>query len=263
MKLTNIVKLDHVEVTVPDPVEVSEFYQRVFGLIETERTKDYIWVSSQSQDKTTSSVGEIKLKKGNHVSFDSIAFASNEESKMIETPSNHQIKLCSETEEFERGKSKAPFNIVKLQHVTFKDPNPTKIQNFYREALGLSLSDQLGERFYWLRHNHEHHSVGVSHAKTPGVHHIAYELKDWGEVKNLCDHFRAEGVPVEFGPGRHGPGNNIFIYVVGPAGIRFEFFTELAEIYDPNHEPKDWAGGRTKNANTWGPQPPASFMNED
>lgn len=259
------IALDHVEITVPEPDKASEYYQRVFGLKEMGTTGDSICLSCQPNNSTISSAGELIVREG-PASFKKIAFSSEDKSKLdtIQTPSNHEFEICYPTERVDRGQVKTPFSITKLGHVTFKDPNPTQLQEFYRNNLGFKLSDRLGERFYWLRFNQEHHNVGVSFARNPGAHHIAYELENWEAVKNLCDHFLSQDVQVEFGPGRHGPGNNIFIYVLDPYGIRFEFFTELAFIENEmTHEPKDWVGGRLKNANTWGPKPPESFINEE
>ena len=50
------------------------------------------------------------------------------------------------------------------------------------------------------------------------VNHYAYDLADWGELKKTCDHLWKNDVPIIFGPGRHGPGHNIFIYIPDPAG---------------------------------------------
>jgi hypothetical protein len=42
----------------------------------------------------------------------------------------------------------------------------------------------------------------------------------------LLDH----GYPVEWGLGRHGPGNNVFSYFVDPDGFAVEYTTEMAQI---------------------------------
>jgi catechol 2,3-dioxygenase len=61
------------------------------------------------------------------------------------------------------------------------------------------------------------------------------------------------GYPPVWGPGRHGPGNNVFGYFVGPHGGVIEYTAEVAEV-DEDYKvgtPDDWKWppGRTDH---WG-----------
>jgi len=40
------------------------------------------------------------------------------------------------------------------------------------------------------------------------------------------------GYPIEWGPGRHGPGNNVFAYFCGPDELPIEYTAEVLQIDD-------------------------------
>ena len=53
---------------------------------------------------------------------------------------------------------------------------------------------------------------------------------------------REAGYPVVWGPGRHGPGNNVFGYFIGPHGGVVEYTAEVSEVGDDYKVggPQDW-----------------------
>jgi len=53
---------------------------------------------------------------------------------------------------------------------------------------------------------------------------------------------RDAGYVIEWGPGRHGPGNNAFNYFVGPDGVVIEYTAEVQQIDDSYLAggPEDW-----------------------
>lgn len=50
------------------------------------------------------------------------------------------------------------------------------------------------------------------------LHHIAFELRDWGAVKEACDTLGARRIPLIWGPGRHTVGHNVHICRLDPDG---------------------------------------------
>jgi catechol-2,3-dioxygenase len=156
---------------------------------------------------------------------------------------------------------------VKLGHVaSFTSDLPT-IQRYYQEVLGFRWSDTLGDFFVFLRCGPDHHAVNFMESqRRTGLHHIAYEARDITHLKMLLDHLASRGHRLEWGPGRHGAGHNIFTYHRDPDGNLVELFTELDLIFDettPHFEPRPWheefpQGPRVWEpsevaANSWGP----------
>jgi catechol 2,3-dioxygenase-like lactoylglutathione lyase family enzyme len=152
----------------------------------------------------------------------------------------------------------------RLGHVNLKVPDATSAATFYQEVLGLRLSEQVGELLYFLRATSEHHNFGFrSGAERPDIHHIAFEIAGWESFRIICDHLADHGYTVEYGPGRHGPGNNLFVYVVEPtSGLRFELYSDMAHIHDDEtYTPPRWESlERARSINRWGPGPPESYL---
>jgi catechol 2,3-dioxygenase-like lactoylglutathione lyase family enzyme len=167
----------------------------------------------------------------------------------------------------ERRAAEPPFDPLRprrLGHVNLKEPDPPAAARFYQDVLGLRLSEQIGDGLYFLRIATEHHNVGLRGGARGELHHLGLEVAGWQVYQPVLDRLSELGYAVEYGPGRHRPGNNLFAYLVDPAsGLRVELFADMAHIPDEDaHEPVRWEAGdrMTKTINRWGPTPPASFL---
>lgn len=152
----------------------------------------------------------------------------------------------------------------RLGHINAKTPNPVEAVEFYRRALGMALSEQIGEDFYFLRTHSEHHNVGLRRGSVGSVHHLGFEIAGWQAYQPVLDHLDAVGYKAEYGPGKHRPGASFFTYVRDPSsGLRFELFADMAHI-TTGHDTAAirWQAGdrMTKTINIWGPTPPESFL---
>jgi hypothetical protein len=105
------------------------------------------------------------------------------------------------------------------------------------------------------------------------LHHFAYELRDFADVQPAVDTLMRHGYPLDWGPGRHGPGHNIFTYHRGAAGHIVELFTQLDVMLDEelgHFDPRPWHEDRPQRPkvwepaplvpNRWGPPPPDWFL---
>lgn len=124
---------------------------------------------------------------------------------------------------------------ARLQHLVVASPDPARLASFYSAMLGFWPSDRVvddeGEvRSIWLRSDEEHHSFAIFRADTVGVDHHSYELEDWGGMRDWADYFSANRIELIWGPGRHGPGNNLFIFVRDPDGNKIELSAELERV---------------------------------
>jgi catechol 2,3-dioxygenase len=69
------------------------------------------------------------------------------------------------------------------------------------------------------------------------INHIAFELPHLESVMRGAGRMRDAGYPIEWGPGRHGAGNNVFAYFAGPEEIPLEYTSDVLQIdesYVPN-----------------------------
>lgn len=159
---------------------------------------------------------------------------------------------------------------TKLGHVAAYVHDIPGVQSFYEDVLGFRWSDTIGDFFIFMRCNIDHHSMNfMASEKFSGLHHIAYEMRDFMHIKEMCDHLALKDIRIEWGPGRHGAGHNLFTYHRDPDGNLIELFAEVDLMVDeesgafeprPWHEdrpqkPKFWPMAPT-SANIWGPLNP-------
>jgi catechol 2,3-dioxygenase-like lactoylglutathione lyase family enzyme len=146
--------------------------------------------------------------------------------------------------------------IGRLQHVVVTTLDLAAIQRFYEHTLGFVLSDRVvredGEpTTYFYRSDPEHHSFAAFLSDGVRLDHHALEASDWNAIKDWADHFGAQELPLVWGPGRHGPGNNVFCMVADPDGNRVEVSAELEHM--PLHRPaREWPHTE-RSLNLWGP----------
>ncbi len=148
--------------------------------------------------------------------------------------------------------------VPRLQHVVFasRDLEPTVA--FYTDVIGFTVSDRVldaqGElRSCFLRSDHEHHSLAIFKAPEDRLDHHCYEVRDWNHIKDMADSFAARHVRIQWGPGRHGPGNNLFIFVHDPDGNWVELSAEL-EVVARDRPEQAWPH-QQRTLNLWGPAP--------
>ena len=140
------------------------------------------------------------------------------------------------------------------QHLTLATTDPAAIERFYADALGFLPSDRVVARdgtvnTIFLRSNHEHHTLACFRQDRRGMDHHSYEAGDWSVIKDWCDRMGERHIPVMWGPGRHGPGNNIFIFIEDPDGNWIEISAELEVMYD--RPVKEWKH-EPRTLNSWG-----------
>ena len=143
-----------------------------------------------------------------------------------------------------------------LQHITFATRDIARFQSFYVDGLGFALSDTVVRESdgkvmtVFMRSNHEHHTVGVFYQERTGLDHHSYEAGTWDCLRDWCDRFGDRHIKLDWGPGRHGPGNNLFAFITDPDGNWIEISAELEFVYD--RPAKTWKH-EERTLNLWGP----------
>jgi len=144
----------------------------------------------------------------------------------------------------------------KLGHTAFFTPDIQATVRFYTEILGFRVSDWIGDSFVFMRCNPDHHTVNFLTGPKRGLHHIAFELNDWNHVKQACDLLPDHNLDLIWGPGRHGPGHNIYTYHLNPDGFTIEMFTELDVMSNEENgyfDPRPWHKDRPQRPKVWDP----------
>ncbi len=155
----------------------------------------------------------------------------------------------------------------KFGHITLNVKDLKATERFYCGLLGFRVSDRMADKAMWIRCNPDHHGLALIEAPQAKLHHFALEVFDWGSLRQACDFLLSRNVPILYGPGRHGPGYNLFTYFASPDGNMVEYFCDMLQIWHdekgkPTYEAQVWkAEGRT--INQWGMMPPDGFLPGD
>jgi catechol 2,3-dioxygenase len=147
---------------------------------------------------------------------------------------------------------------ARLQHVVVATTDLPRLVGFYEKELGFVASDHVydgapGEgpvTATFLRSDPEHHSFAAFRAPEVRPDHHCYETNCWNDIRDWADHLATLPVKLWWGPGRHGPGNNLFFMVEDPDGHKVEWSAEL-EVMPRDMAPRAWKH-EERTLNYWG-----------
>ncbi len=150
---------------------------------------------------------------------------------------------------------------LRLSHLLMFTPDIDRSIAFYRDALGLRLSDRSGQAvaFMHARHGSDHHLVAFAGSSAPGWHHSSWDVAHVDDVGRGGEQMRAAGYTEGWGTGRHVLGSNHFHYVRDPWGS----FAEYSAGIDYVPAGHAWPAGDHPAEDSlylWGPQLPAYFI---
>ena len=134
--------------------------------------------------------------------------------------------------------------------------------DFYGNVLGFKVSDWIGDYFVFMRCSPDHHPVNFLKGDAARMHHIAFELANFEQMKTACDILAKKNVDLLWGPVRHGPGHNISIYYRETDNQTIELFTELDRMPDEElgyFEPRPWHRDNPQRPKVWEPGPTSNI----
>ncbi len=146
----------------------------------------------------------------------------------------------------------------RLQHFVCATQRLPGVLEFYR-GLGMVESDRVvddempaGEALtaVFLRSDPEHHSFAAFRAPESRPDHHCYETTGWLDIRDWADRMARLRIPLWWGPGRHGPGNNLFFMIEDPDGHKVEFSAELELM--PRAMPHRTWPHESRTLNLWG-----------
>lgn len=261
--------LHHLQIQSRDPARLAAFYSDVMGM-ESQAIGPHDWLCQGPRRQILFTAGDDKK-----LGF--AAFACRDSAGL------ESIRATAEREDLEVFRSPSPLfdagafavrdpdgnrivfglNIpsaqpeglqAPLQHLTLATENPEALEDFYGRQLGFLASDYVRDSegrvlTCWMRSNHEHHTLAYFRHRRQGIDHHSYEAGDWALIKHWCDRMGARRIPIIWGPGRHGPGNNIFIFIEDPDQNWIEISAELEVVHD--RLPQNWPH-EEHTLNSWG-----------
>jgi len=289
-----VIKPGFYEVRTPDPERLVHYYQDALGLVVTERSGtttylttgiDHHCVIVQPGERDgRAAVGFEVAGSLTDVQRDLKKLGVDAELRSDPQPEIRAALTLPEPEtatlihlyqgQEHSGADGVPIALgirpTKLGHIASYVEDLEGAQSFYTDVLGFRWSDTIGDFFTFLRCNADHHAINLMRSvEKHGLFHVAFEMRDIVHLKDALDHLASRNIRLQWGPGRHGVGHNIFTYHYDPDGNLVELFTEIDIIHDeatgqfqprPWHEhwpqvPQVWGVG-LEAVNKWGPIDP-------
>jgi catechol 2,3-dioxygenase len=149
---------------------------------------------------------------------------------------------------------------VKISHLVLNAADAAADTAFFCDVLGFRLRDQTA-RMNFLGCNADHHSVALVRGGGVSLNHVAFEVPDLDSLMRGSARVRRAGHDIEWGIGRHGPGNNIFAYFCDPDDIAIEYTAQIEQVDDATYRPRTaehWRPPIAGNSDYWGFAAPPS-----
>jgi len=130
---------------------------------------------------------------------------------------------------------------IRLAHAVLNSHDVQATRLFMESVFDFSMSDRT-RIMAFMRCNSDHHSIALGDTDNDALNHIAFLMPDVDSVMRGGGRMRDAGYGIEWGPGRHGPGDNAFNYFVGPFDVVIEYTAEVEQIDDSYEvgQPSDW-----------------------
>lgn len=144
-----------------------------------------------------------------------------------------------------------------LDHITIASSSIMEHARWYCDTLGFRFMAYNGLDhdpsmvvFAVVTTNEKSHDLGmgIDLSDIPGrVHHLAFWVDSREDLLRAADVLIEAGTPIEFGPGRHGIGEQNYLYFREPGGLRIEINTGGYRNYVPDWEPVEWRPSQGSN----------------
>jgi catechol 2,3-dioxygenase-like lactoylglutathione lyase family enzyme len=279
--MIQVKRLAHATITTADMERSLDYYLRVVGLSLVTRDKDRAVLATKVgheaivlengpqggllprlsfQIKPGTDLGELAAKlqqEGVKAERRSGITPGVKDALCFNDNKGTMLEIYSEYEFAPDDKQPIGIMPVKLGHVAYRVESVVDTVKFYTEFLGFRVSDFRGDFFAFLRCGVDHHTVNFVVDPKPQLHHIAFEVKDWGEIHRAAETLAKNDIRLVWGPGRHIIGHNIACYHRNSDDVRVEMFCEMDQMKDEDlgyFEPRPWHQDRPQRPKMWGPE---------
>ncbi|MHC8607726.1 VOC family protein [Paenarthrobacter ureafaciens] len=263
----NLRSLRSVSLKVPDTRPAKDFYDQVWGLSTVEEDTDKFWLRGTGSEHHI-----LRLETGEQNALGGVSFALatpqdvdsaatklvalgiplfrepgplddaaggyglhlvDPEGRLVELSANVHAVVSQEP----AGRRALP---RKIAHVVLNTVDIDRATAFYTQVLGMRISDWSEHQMAFLRCNREHHAIAFNQAPWTSVNHVAYEMQSIDHFMRGIGNLKQHNIAPQWGPGRHGPGDNTFSYFTDPAGLVCEYTSEVAQVDEDSWLCRTW-----------------------
>jgi catechol 2,3-dioxygenase-like lactoylglutathione lyase family enzyme len=268
MKSPWITALRSVALTVPDLAAAEDFYTKVWRLDIAARGDGVLYLRGSGADHHllalhaapgTPMIRQVTLRARSAAALDAIAPATLAAGGVVERataaaqdPAGGLSLVIRDAEgrriEVVQGDARRtpdepapPDQPQRLAHAVLNCHAIAGTQAFFERALGFVLADRT-RIMAFMNCDTDHHTIALGDTDNDALNHIAFVMPTLDAVMRGGGRLKDAGLPPQWGPGRHGPGDNAFNYFVDPFGIVIEYTAEVEQINDDYRpgSPTDW-----------------------
>lgn len=285
MKSPWISGLRSVALTVPDLAAAEAFYTRIWRLDVADRSRGVLYLRGSGHDHHllalhaapgTPRIRQVTLRARSAAALQAIVQAAPSAGGVIERTmapaadpaggmslrirdaDGRRIEVVHGDAQRTADDPPPPDQPLRLAHAVLNSHEVAATQAFFERALGFVLADRT-RIMAFLNCDADHHSLALGDTDNDALNHIAFLMPTLDAVMRGGGRMKDAGHHIEWGPGRHGPGDNAFNYFIDPFGIVIEYTAEVEQIDDSYRVrgPDDWTWppGRVDQ---WGISPPPS-----
>ena len=153
------------------------------------------------------------------------------------TPEGHTLNIASDVARHQTTNNDGSVP-NKLSHVVLNSAKIDQQTAFFIDTLGFKLSDKT-DMMEFVRCSADHHSIAMARGNGPTLNHMAYEVGSIDGLMRGAGRMKKHGFNVEWGVGRHGPGDNVFSYFVDPNGFVVEYTAEVQQVDEATYQAHD------------------------
>jgi catechol-2,3-dioxygenase len=259
--------LRSIDLELPDLSRAEAFYTEVWGLEVAARRDDALYLRGSGRDhhllalhaaSGAPRLRHVTLRASHARALQAIAAATQRAGGRVLKPlaplhdpaGGHGLTLCDPAgrafqivhdDVLRAAQSIAPDRPVRLAHVVLNSPELEATQRFIELALGFVLADRT-RIMAFMNCNRDHHTLAISDTDNAALNHIAFLMPSLDAVMRGAGRMKEHGHPIEWGPGRHGPGDNAFNYFIDPFGVVIEYTAEVQQVGEDYRArgPADW-----------------------
>jgi catechol 2,3-dioxygenase-like lactoylglutathione lyase family enzyme len=266
MMNARVTGLRSVELGVPDLDKAAEFYRNVWGLEDVVSTGDTLHLRGTGAEHHVLTLRQrpkaaflgVHFAAANHAAVNKLHDQAKAHGAKIEgapaalprdegggygfamrSPEGQPVFISSDVDVLTEGRQDRS-RPTKLTHVVLNASRTDDERAFFIDALGFRLSDST-DMMEFVRCTSDHHSLALVRTEGPSLNHMAYEMPDIDGLMRGAGRMKQNGYNIEWGLGRHGPGNNVFTYFVEPNGFVTEYTTDVEKVDEATYLPHDAA----------------------
>jgi catechol 2,3-dioxygenase len=264
MMNARVTGLRSVELGVPDLDKAAEFYRNVWGLEDVVSTGDMLHLRGTGTEHHVLTLRQrpkaaflgVHFAAANHAAVNKLHAQAKAHGAKIDgapaaltrddgggygfamhSPEGQPVFISSDVDRLPDGREDRS-RPTKLTHVVLNASRTDDERAFFIDALGFRLSDST-DMMEFVRCTSDHHSLALVRTEGPSLNHMAYEMANIDGLMRGAGRMKQAGYNIEWGLGRHGPGNNVFTYFVEPNGFVTEYTTDVEQVDEATYRPHD------------------------